>query len=367
MINEKQAKKLLEIKRIGLNAIPIKKVSTGRAEVFDLFVPDGNTFIGNKIINHNTCNFSNLYGGTAKNLAEAANIPIIEAKKIHDLWWSGLSGIKNWKVRQERFAEKNGFVKTHFGRKIMLSDAQISAPKWRKGLSQEEKRLIVLKAAAFRQSINFPVQGSSADILKIAMVSVHHWIKSNNLQEYVRMLLTIHDEIVFEIRDDALTSIIPEIVKIMCKDIHGWKVPLVTDVELSKDWGSVMDLNKWLDILGVDKDQNAGYKDNTSDDSNNIIKEVKEKVVDVKDFRVGTAEGFRLSIPVNIDLLYERQQLELASAINEITKQHPGNCQATIDFIGLSLRIPKMVDKRGFTSAIETFIRRDLDKIYNLS
>lgn len=158
-MNEKQKQTLELMREEGARISTTKLVqkSYGRAKVYDVSVKDGHTFIGNNLVNHNTCNFSNLYGGSPQALADAAGISLSDAKVIWQGWWDGLSKIKLWKSRQEKFAETNGFVKTFFGRKIMLADAQLQVPKF--GRNPEEKKLISKKNAAFRQSINYPVQG----------------------------------------------------------------------------------------------------------------------------------------------------------------------------------------------------------------
>jgi len=350
-MNEKQLQTLNLLKEEGakLSITKIKSKSYGRAKVYDVSVKDGHTFVANNLINHNTCNFSNLYGGSAQALAEAAKIPLNEAKEIWQGWWDGLPKIKLWRSRQEKFAESNGYVKTHFGRKIMLADAQINAPKF--GRNAEEKKLVSKRNAAFRKSINFPVQGSSADIMKIAMVNIHTWIKSKNLQNDVRMLLTVHDEIVYEIRDDLLPEVIPELVKLMCFEIPGFEVPLKCDIELSKDWGSVMEYQKHYENLGLIL---------STPDEDKIVQdsEVKKVIHTLTDTRLPMSEQFKISVPLDPSMLSSIELESFATQVNKLSQTHPGTTQVVLEFSNQKrVLLPRKVDKRGFLSSIQSLIQ----------
>ena len=350
-MNEKQLQtlRLLQEEGAKITTTKIVKKSYGRAKVYDLSVKDGHTFVGNNLINHNTCNFSNLYGGSAQALAEAAKIPLNEAKEIWQGWWDGLAKIKLWRSRQEKFAETNGFVKTFFGRRIMLADAQLQLPRF--GRNPEEKKLISKKNAALRKSINFPVQGSAADIMKIAMSNIHTWIKAKKLENDVRMLLTVHDEIVYEIRDDLLPEVIPEIVKLMCFEIPGFIVPLKCDIELSKDWGSVMEYQKHYENLGLLL---------TTPDEDKILKEseIKKTINTISDTRIVMAEQFKISVPIDPSQLSGDELETFATQVNKLSQVHPGTTQVVLEFSNQKrVLLPRKVDKRGFLSSIQSLIQ----------
>ena len=349
-MNEKQKQTLELMREEGARISTTKLVqkSYGRAKVYDVSVKDGHTFIGNNLVNHNTCNFSNLYGGSPQALADAAGIPLSDAKVIWQGWWDGLSKIKLWKSRQEKFAETSGFVKTFFGRKIMLADAQLQVPKF--GRNPEEKKLISKKNAAFRQSINYPIQGSAADIMKIAMSNVHAYIKSKKLENDVRMLLTVHDEIVYEIRDDLLPEVIPEIVKLMCFEIPGFQVPLTCDIELSKDWGSVLEYKKHYENLGLTL---------STPDEDKIMREpeTKRNINSISDTRLSVAEQFKIAVPLNPSALSGDDLETFAAQVTRLSQIHPGSTQVVLEFSNQKrVLLPRKVDKRGFLSAVQALI-----------
>jgi len=349
-MNDKQEKTLRLLREEGANIAPTKvvKKSYGKEKVFDLFVKDGNTFIANNLVNHNTCNFSNLYGGSPQALATAADIPLDQAKVIWQGWWDGLPKIKLWRSRQEKFAESNGYVRTHFGRKIMLADAQLQVPKFGKNI--EEKRLISKKNAAFRQSINFPIQGSASDIMKVAMSNVHSWVKHKGLENDVRMLLTIHDELVYEIKDEILSDVIPELVKLMCFEIPGFQVPLLCDIEISKDWGSVMEYQKHYENLGISvqtKDEDKLLKDSN----------FKKNVNNFTDTRLAISEQFKISIPFNPSSMHSDGLEKFANEVTQISQSHPGSTQVILEFSNQKrVILPRKVDKRGFLSSMQALI-----------
>jgi DNA polymerase family A len=346
---QRQTLELLQAEGAKITTTRLVKKTYGHAKVYDLSVGDGHTFIGNGLINHNTCNFSNLYGGSPQALADAAGIPLNEAKVIWQGWWDGLPKIKLWRSKQERLAETQGFVKTFFGRKIMLADAQLQVPKF--GRNPEEKKLISKKNAAFRQSINYPVQGLAADIMKIAMSNIHTWIKAKKLDNDVRMLLTVHDEIVFEIRDDLLPQVIPEIVKLMCFEIPGFQVPLTCDIEISKDWGSVMEYQKHYENLGLVV---------STPDEDKIMKEteVKRHVSSITDTRLSVAEQFKISVPFNPATMPSDALEEFANEVTKLSQTHPGTTQVVLEFSNQKrVLLPRKVDKRGFLSSIQALIQ----------
>lgn len=346
---QKQTLELLRSEGAKISATRLVRKTYGQAKVYDLSVGDGHTFIGNNLVNHNTCNFSNLYGGSPQALADAAGISLADAKVIWQGWWDGLPKIKLWRSRQEKLAETQGYVKTFFGRKIMLADAQLQVPKFSR--NPEEKKLISKKSAAFRQSINYPVQGSSADIMKIAMSNVHTWIRSKKLEHDVKMLLTVHDEIVYEIRDDLLPQVIPEIVKLMCFEIPGFQVPLTCDIEISKDWGSVMEYQKHYENLGLVV---------STPDEDKIMKdtEVKRHVNAITDTRLSVAEQFKILVPLNPSAMPSADLEEFANEVTRLSQTHPGSTQVVLEFSNQKrVLLPRKVDKRGFLASIQALIQ----------
>ena len=155
--------------------------------------------------------------------AESTGFSREDAKKFIDEYFHDFSGIREYMERTKRFAEENGYVETLFGRRRYIPE--IHSPNWQ------------LKREAERMAINMPIQGTATgDIIKLAMIKVEQWIKKEKLGEDVRMLLQVHDELLFEIKEDLVKQIAPRIKEIMEKIIQ-LKMPLVVDVKVGKNWG----------------------------------------------------------------------------------------------------------------------------------
>jgi len=174
------------------------------------------------------CNFQILYGASGYGLS--SSIPDStpeECEKYIEAFYSGLPGLAGWIRAQHSFARKNHYVKTMFGRLRYLSMYKFKDKK--------------SQGFGDRSSVNTPVQGTSADIIKICMSLTHRYIQKNNLQDIVRMCLCVHDEIVFEIKTTELDNIIPRIMEIMCLKLPKWPFALGVDVEVGDNWGEIVD------------------------------------------------------------------------------------------------------------------------------
>ena len=102
-----------------------------------------------------------------------------------------------------------------------------------------------IKAQAQRMAVNAPIQGTSADIIKVAMSQIDSWIKKENLEDDVKMILQIHDELIFEVKDSKIDEVSKKIASIMQNVLPLEKtagVPLVTGRDAGKDWGSLNSL-----------------------------------------------------------------------------------------------------------------------------
>lgn len=175
-----------------------------------------------------TVNFLTLYGGGAKTLAAQAGISEREAKRVLNQFFTGLAHLKKWIDRERARARQRGFAQTSFGRIRPLHMF------YNTGRDQDV-------AHADRCAVNFLVQGASADIMKTAMVRVFNWIKSSNLIDEIKLLITMHDEIVFEMPENKLDFYIPKLNNIMkLEDIlQGhlhWRIPLKVDAEYGDSW-----------------------------------------------------------------------------------------------------------------------------------
>lgn len=188
--------------------------------------------------------FQLLYGASARGVAqnlrnEGYNVTDEEAEEYYKKFFEGTPKLRKWIEKQQRQALKEGRVSTPFGRIRKLPQAQ--GLKWNKQTakleeatdSNEAKRLV---SFGKRSAINSPVQGGAADVIKIAMGKILTLIEKNKWEEDCKLLLTVHDELVFEIREEQIDIILPEIVKAMVNITESWSAPLKVDAEIGKSW-----------------------------------------------------------------------------------------------------------------------------------
>lgn len=198
-------------------------------------------------------NFGNLYLGTVHTLQRQSALTMPEAVFIWTEWWKNVPTYKHWTECQKRIAETQKKVYTLFHRKRDLTSLIEEAENPTKGKKGKSGWPFI-----HRTAVNSPIQGTSADLIKMAMVNVRNWIKKDAPD--VRMLLTVHDELVFEIKDDqhifdtarqiAKIMSLPELVK------FNWRVPIECDIEIGPNWAELYDINK-LDKKSKEKgDQN---------------------------------------------------------------------------------------------------------------
>lgn len=191
-------------------------------ELYDLTVSDDHTYVAQGLVTHNTLNFLTMYGGGAEGFAQQAKIPYEIAKKMIFNFFSEYKGLKGWIAAEIKRSRKRGYSITAFGRRRSLQEFY-SAP--------DPK----IQAKGDRCAINSAIQGSGADVIKIALYRVWKWIRDNGYQDDVKILMPIHDEIVFEIKEDKLDTYIPELTEIMTlRDLTkklNWAVPLTVDAE----------------------------------------------------------------------------------------------------------------------------------------
>lgn len=183
-----------------------------------------------------TVNFLVLYGGGSKGLAEQARLSETEARRILSSFFEGLPKLKKWIERERGIAKKQKYARTVFGRIRPLHMFYDSGDRG-------------LEAHADRCATNFLVQGACADIMKVVMVRIASWIKENNLDNEIKILLTMHDELVFEMPENKLELYVPQLNNIMClSDIlqgtFKWPVPLTVDAEYGDTWHVDHDLFK---------------------------------------------------------------------------------------------------------------------------
>lgn len=167
-----------------------------------------------------TVNFSIIYGAGATNLSRQLDIKRTEATELIQQYFAQYTGIKNYMDSTIAFAREKGFVTTLMGRKRFLRDINSK--------SSLEKSL------AERMAINTPIQGSAADLIKLAMINIHQYIKEKRIA--TRMILQVHDELIFDVPLQELDAIRPVIKHLMESAMPGLKVPILVEMGEGKNW-----------------------------------------------------------------------------------------------------------------------------------
>ena len=165
-------------------------------------------------------NFGLIYGMSSFGLAKQLKIPIHEAKNYMNIYFERYPKIKSYMSEIKNSARKNGYVETLYGRKLYLPEINSKQPQRRK--------------YAERTAINAPVQGTAADIIKIAMIDINNWLKKNNSK--TKMIMQVHDELVFEIHEKDIKSEVENIVSIM-KGCVELDLPLEVNYGIDSNWG----------------------------------------------------------------------------------------------------------------------------------
>ncbi len=169
--------------------------------------------------NAKTVNFGIIYGISAFGLSERLGIPRGEAADIIKSYFREYPGIKNYMNEQIEFARKHGYVETMLGRRRMLRDINVSNS--------------VVRGFAERNAINAPIQGSSADMIKIAMIRIQQEMQQRKMLS--KMILQVHDELVFDAHLDELNTLKPLVEKHM-KEALLLSVPVLVEMNTGSNW-----------------------------------------------------------------------------------------------------------------------------------
>ncbi|MCB1794331.1 MAG: DNA polymerase I [Candidatus Competibacteraceae bacterium] len=164
-------------------------------------------------------NFGLIYGMSAFGLAQQLGIERSAAKDYVDRYFARYPGVKAYMENTRRSAAERGYVETVFGRRLYLSDIRARNPQFRQ--------------AAERAAINAPMQGTAADIIKRAMLAVDRWLRESGFP--ARMLMQVHDELVFEVAEDAVTEA-GERIRAAMVAAAELRVPLEVDIGVGANW-----------------------------------------------------------------------------------------------------------------------------------
>ena len=167
-----------------------------------------------------TVNFSIIYGAGSTNLSRQLDIKRGEAKELIDQYFSQYQGLQAYMREIVEFARKNGFVQTLMGRKRFIRDIHSNRS--------------LEKGNAERIAINTPIQGSAADLIKMAMINIHQALIDHDLD--TKMILQVHDELVFDVPKKELDTVKPIIEDRMKHAIEGLQVPIVVEMGIGENW-----------------------------------------------------------------------------------------------------------------------------------
>jgi DNA polymerase-1 len=166
-----------------------------------------------------TVNFGIIYGVSAFGLSNQTNLSRGEAKELIEAYYESYPTLKNYISTQVDFARDNGFVETLLGRRRYL-----------KNINSQNA---IVRAGDERNAVNAPIQGSAADIIKIAMINIDRLFKKEKYKS--KMLLQVHDELVFDIHKDELELLKP-IIKSEMENAYKISIPLTVDLDIGDNW-----------------------------------------------------------------------------------------------------------------------------------
>ena len=169
--------------------------------------------------NAKTVNFGIIYGVSAFGLSNQTSLSRKESAELIDAYYATYPKLKSYMSSQVDFAREHGYVQTVLGRRRYLKDINSAN--------------MMVKSGAERNAVNAPIQGSAADIIKIAMINIHKKLTSENWKS--KMLLQVHDELVFDVHHDELEKIQP-MIKHEMENAFKLDVPLEVEIGIGKNW-----------------------------------------------------------------------------------------------------------------------------------
>ncbi len=169
--------------------------------------------------NAKTVNFGIVYGVSAFGLSNQTNLSRKESKELIDTYYDTYPKLRNFIDKQINFARENEYVETVLGRKRYLKDIN--------------SRNAIVRSGAERNAVNAPIQGSAADIIKLAMINIYKRLESESLK--TKMLLQVHDELVFDVPKNELEQVKP-IIKSEMENAFKMSVPLDVEIGVGDNW-----------------------------------------------------------------------------------------------------------------------------------
>ena len=176
---------------------------------------------GDQRRNAKAVNFGIIYGQSAFGLSQNLGIPRKEAAQIIEEYFLQYPRIKEYMNTTIHFAQENGFVETLLGRRRYLRDIN--------------SKNFTVRGFAERNAINAPIQGSAADMIKVAMIKIHQAMKSEILIQKSKMILQVHDELLFDVHKDEM-AVMKNLVKQEMENAMQLKVPIVVEAGVGENW-----------------------------------------------------------------------------------------------------------------------------------
>ncbi|NJB83571.1 DNA polymerase I [Wenyingzhuangia aestuarii] len=166
-----------------------------------------------------TVNFGIIYGVSAFGLSQQTNLSRKESKELIDTYYKTYPTLKSYMASQVDFAKENGYVKTLLDRRRYLKNINSANA--------------IVRSADERNAVNAPIQGTAADIIKIAMINIQQALEQGNYK--TKMLLQVHDELVFDMHKDEIDTLKPLIISKM-QNAYKISVPLDVDTDMGDNW-----------------------------------------------------------------------------------------------------------------------------------
>ena len=290
-----------------------------------------------------TLNFLTLYGGGPQGFAAQAKISVDEAKKMMYNFFKGYHVLDAWIKSEHKRARKRGYSKTAFGRRRPLQE-YYDSPDFKKQMEGD------------RRAVNSVIQGTSADVLKIVLWRVWKWIKQNGFtSDDIRILMPIHDEIVYEIKEEKLGFFIEHLRELMIiKDLTdklGWPVPFEVDAEYG-------------DSLSVDHDY---YKEKEKMEKEALEHSSKNKEEISKEVKVPEETKVVEAAPLNFVNATTAANVRVCEATGEqgaefmnvqtITTNDSGKNSLSIQFVTVVEKAPE--DKSSLSDSLDDIALTD--------
>jgi DNA polymerase-1 len=169
-------------------------------------------------------NFGIIYGMGPASLAESTAMPFAEAQDFISQYFTLYKGIYEYIEQTKALARSLGYVETLFGRRRYLPEITSGVPQ--------------IRAMAERMAINHPVQGTAADLIKMAMIEIDREIENHGWENLVKMILQVHDELVFEVKKEFAKTA-AKMIKERMETVYKLRVPLEVNVKRGKNWGEL--------------------------------------------------------------------------------------------------------------------------------